>query len=284
MQINYLTDLKFNQEENMLRRINMLIFISLFMILFCTVSLFAQDFSGSYMVTNPANGTTLKINLNQNSSGQISGQLILNNSDNYDIQGKLDEDEEAEGTIRKGNETSFFEASIEDQQLYFTWIPTKGNQPDYNSAIDVVLNKVNSSFERNQKIMDENNSARNNKSKKQINADNYEYDPMLVGLWRNSNSYTSGDFGMVSEKYLEIRPDGTYSYGNGRVIGGGNAGSFDSGRGGDVITGKWRTENRIIYIDENGTGNWLPYSGYYVEGNSLLLKFGNGSKEIWHRQ
>ena len=262
----------------------MLIFIYLFMILFCTVSLFAQDFSGSYMVTNPANGNSVKINLNQNSSGQISGQLILNNSDNYDIQGKLDEDEEAEGTIRKGNETSFFEAFIEDQQLYFTWIPAKGNQPDYNSAIDVVLSKVNSSFESKQKLTDENNAVKNNKSKKQISVDNYEYDPMLVGLWRSSNSYTSGDFGMVSEKYLEIRPDGTYSYGNGRVIGGGNAGSFDSGRGGDVITGKWRTENRIIFIDEAGSGNWVPYSGYYVEGNSLLLKFVNGSKEIWHRQ
>lgn len=253
-------------------------------ILFLPVYLFSQNFSGTYTVSNPANGTNVIIILNQNSVHQISGKLILNNADNYDIEGKLDEDDEAEGTIRKGNEISFFEAYLENQQLYFTWIPSNGNIPDYNSAIEVVLNKTNeanSNIERRKAAMNEKNAGEN---KNPVSRDKYQQDPILIGLWRYSNSYTSGGFSMVSEKYMEIRADGTYSYGNGRVVGGGNSGSFDSGGGGDILTGKWRTENRIIYIDETGSGNWLPYSGYYVEGNSLMLKFNNGSKEIWHRQ
>jgi hypothetical protein len=27
-----------------------------------------------------------------------------------------------------------------------------------------------------------------------------------------------------------------------------------------------------------------PYSGYYIEGNTLMLKFNNGSRELWYRQ
>ncbi|MEJ2615088.1 MAG: hypothetical protein P8Z35_09020 [Ignavibacteriaceae bacterium] len=259
-------------------------FIFLIMILFCSVFINAQNFSGTYTVSNHANGTNVTIILSQNSIHQISGKLILNNADNYDIEGKLDEDDEAEGTIRKGNEISFFEAYLENQQLYFTWIPSKGNIPDYNSAIDVVLKKTNeasNNIERRKAAMNEKNEVEN---KSPVKRDKYQQDPILIGLWRYSKSYTSGGFSMVSEKYMEIRADGTYSYGNGRVVGGGNSGSFDSGGGGDFLTGKWCTENRIIYIDENSSGDWIPYSGYYVEGNSLLLKFNNGSKEIWHRQ
>ena len=152
------------------------------------------------------------------------------------------------------------------------------------SAIDVVLDKSNSSNNNlgseqtdTYKNYSENYKGNNNKT-----SDNYQRDPMLVGSWRYSKSYTSGDFSMVTEKYMEVRPNGTYSYGNGKVAGGGNSGSFGT-EGGDVITGKWRTKNGIIYIDEGGYGNWVPYSGYYVEGNSLMLKFSDGSQEIWKR-
>lgn len=107
-----------------------------------------------------------------------------------------------------------------------------------------------------------------------------EIDPNLVGLWRYTESYVSGDFSAVTEWKMQLNADGTYLYGDGNLAGGGNAGSFNSG-GGDVSRGRWKVQQGIIYIDE-GYG-WSAYSGYYLEGNRLMLKFENGKNQVWHR-
>lgn len=246
----------------------------------------AQTYTGKYSAYNPSNGVKVLLNLNQKSNGAVTGELILNDNDIYKISGKIVDESgyyALQGSIIKGNEKSFFEAYLESNQLFFTWIPTtRNNQPDYNSAIDVVLNKEGTSNRNNNKYddysMNDNFPNQNGRE-----SGNYQRDPALVGLWRYSDSYTSGDFSLATEKYLEVNLDGTYKYGNGRVVGGGNSGTFDSGRGGDdFVTGRWRTENGIIYIDE-GYGTWTPYCGYYVEGDKLMMKFNDGSKEIWYR-
>lgn len=111
-----------------------------------------------------------------------------------------------------------------------------------------------------------------------------QLDPVLIGVWTKTDSYTSGDFSAASQSSVTLHPDGTYRYGPGRVIGGGDAGSFDSdGGGAGGATGRWRTENRILYTQEAGTG-WMPYARYHVEDNKLLLTFGDGSRELWNRR
>lgn len=161
--------------------------------------------------------------------------------------------------------------------MVFVWIPVDVNaQPDYNSAMELLFAKENS-----EEILNDLNTNEMTSSFNDRQNDGFERDQMLIGSWRYTESYTSGDFSMVTEKYMEVRPDGTYSYGNGIVAGGGNAGSFGSG-GGDAIHGKWRTENGLIFVDY-GYGQWELYSGYYIEGNKLMLKFNNGSREIWDR-
>jgi len=112
-----------------------------------------------------------------------------------------------------------------------------------------------------------------------------ERDAALVGSWQYSKSMTSGDFSAVIQKVLIIRPDGTYVLGDGRVVGGGGAGSFDSGSGGGAESnGTWKTSNRIVYIREGGAGSWTPYARYYVEAGKLMFTFGDGSREIWYRR
>lgn len=106
-------------------------------------------------------------------------------------------------------------------------------------------------------------------------------DPVLVGRWVRSESYTSGDFSAVSETAVTLYGNGTYQYGPGRVIGGGDAGSFDSGGGGGQ-SGRWGAAGRILYTLEEG--GWSPYARYYVEGNTLMLTFGNDNRVLWNRQ
>jgi len=254
------------------------IFLLLITLLLTTAG--AQNFSGNYWFSNPSNGAEISLKLTQKKN-LVTGELIINGNDKYSIEGQVTEyygETDLTGSIKKGNEISYFEAWLEGEDLYFVWIPSDAqSQPDYNSSIEVVFSKTNSN---NRNRTNQNYSERENNSMN----NNQQLDPALIGFWRYTDSYTSGDFSMVTEKYMEVRADGTYSYGNGKVAGGGNSGTFDSGSPGNVITGRWKTQNGIIYIDEGGFGYWVPYSGYYVEGNTLMLKFENGSKEIWHRQ
>lgn len=106
-------------------------------------------------------------------------------------------------------------------------------------------------------------------------------DQRLVGNWLYSESYTSGDFSMATQYRLIVKADGTYLYGDGKVAGGGDAGSVSSGDGGGYTQGQWKTESSIIYIND-GTG-WQPYCRYYIEGNSMMMTFDNGRKQIWKR-
>ncbi len=108
-----------------------------------------------------------------------------------------------------------------------------------------------------------------------------DLDARLVGTWRYSTSYVSGDFSVASEYTLIARADGTYLYGDGRVAGGGNAGSFDSGGGAGYTAGQWKTANRQIFLNE-GYG-WQYYANYACDGARMMLTFQNGNKQVWQR-
>lgn len=111
-----------------------------------------------------------------------------------------------------------------------------------------------------------------------------EIDPALVGHWAKSESYTSGDFSAAGETNIYLLSDGTYRFGANKLYGGGDAGSFGSEGGGGGEQGRWRTANRMIYVLDDATGQWNAFARYYIEGNSALLTYGNGKREVWKRR
>lgn len=113
---------------------------------------------------------------------------------------------------------------------------------------------------------------------------NSQIDKHLVGAWSHSSSSTSGSFGMTSSVSMQLNPDGTYFYGNGRVTVSGASSFGDTGQNGSGNTGKWKIQNKTIFITEGQSNQWYPFAGYYLEGYKLLLKFADGSKQIWYRQ
>ncbi|MBT8270368.1 MAG: hypothetical protein KJO39_10720 [Bacteroidia bacterium] len=108
-----------------------------------------------------------------------------------------------------------------------------------------------------------------------------QLDQRIVGNWLYTDSYTSGEYSFASQYRLIVNSDGTYLYGDGKVAGGGPGVSGTGGEGSGMSPGKWKTENSIIYINE-GYG-WQAYAKYYVEGTSMMLTFGDGSKQVWKR-
>ena len=107
-----------------------------------------------------------------------------------------------------------------------------------------------------------------------------QLDPRLIGGWRHTDTYVSGDFGAVSEWYMQLHADGTYRYGDGQMMGGDSNTSFDSGQG-SASTGRWKTEKDVVYINE-GHG-WQPYATFIVDSESMLFKFSDGSKQLWEK-
>lgn len=106
-------------------------------------------------------------------------------------------------------------------------------------------------------------------------------DPSLIGGWRYTKAYTSEEFGTVSETYMNIMQDGTYTYGDSQIAGGDEGSTFYSGGNSGHTTGRWKSENGMVFINE-GYG-WEKYASYYVDGNSMLFTFEDGTKQLWER-
>lgn len=106
-------------------------------------------------------------------------------------------------------------------------------------------------------------------------------DSRLVGAWNYTDSYSSGAYSFATQWKLLVNPDGSYVYGDGRVVGGGPGIGGDSGSGGDVTRGQWKTENGVLYIN-TGEG-WQGYARYTTNGQSMLMQFADGSKQLWKR-
>jgi hypothetical protein len=108
-----------------------------------------------------------------------------------------------------------------------------------------------------------------------------QLDQRIVGNWLYTDSYSSGEYSFASQYRMIVKGDGTYLYGDGKVAGGGPGVSGTGGGGSEMSPGKWKTENGIIYVNE-GYG-WQAYAKYYVESSSMMLTFGDGSKQVWKR-
>ena len=229
-------------------------------LLLAIVHLKAQTFSGAF--NGDINGTPATLTLQENGS-QISGQInasgyiyTLNGTANgNNTNGKLT-DTQTQGAMNfsgllQGNNLTLSLSTVDGAkfELQFFWngATTGGSQEQNNNNGTVSVANL---------------------------------DQRVVGNWLYSKSYTSGEFSFANQYRLIIKPDGTYLYGDGKVAGGG-PGVGGISEGGGMSPGKWKTEKRVIHIDE-GYG-WQPYAKYYVEGNSMMLTFSDGSKQIWER-
>jgi hypothetical protein len=111
--------------------------------------------------------------------------------------------------------------------------------------------------------------------------DNSPRDQNLTGLWRFTDTYVSGEYSFATDYFIQFNPNGVILVTDGRTAGGGPTSSLDSGEG-DTHQGIWKTENKTLYTKEEG-GQWGVYAKYYVDGNSMMLTYNNGRKQVWEK-
>jgi len=104
-------------------------------------------------------------------------------------------------------------------------------------------------------------------------------DQRLVGRWRHTDTYVSGDFSAAIDLWFVLNPDGTYEYFKGAVAAGGSHSSLVSGGRGDVLKGKWRTESKVLFTCPEGEGGFQQAGKYFVDEGRFMV-----NKVVWERQ
>ena len=222
----------------------------------------AQTLSGTY--NGNIEGTPAKLGLKQD-GGNLSGQIDANGYI-YNLRGTVNGNR-TQGTLTDSQTQGIMKYLGSLEKDNFSLTLTTGNSSPYviqfireGNAAGPIGGVINPKTETNSSV---------------------QLDKRILGNWLYTDSYSSGEYSFASQYRLIINGDGTYLYGDGKVAGGGPGVSGTGGEGSGMSPGKWKTENGIIYIDE-GYG-WQAYAKYYVEGASMMLTFGDGSKQIWKR-
>lgn len=222
----------------------------------------AQTLTGTYQGTIEGTPATLTL---QQEGGDLWGQINANEYLYY-LSGKANGNS-SQGTLTDSQTQGVmnYEGSLVGNHFSLS-ISTGGGSP-----FVIQFNKGNTPAEPSDGTI---NSKEETTSYAQL-------DQRIVGNWLYTDSYSSGEFSFASQYRMIVNSDGTYLYGDGKVAGGGAGVSGTSGGGSGMSPGKWKTENGIIYINE-GYG-WQAYAKYYVESASMMLTFGDGSKQVWKR-
>ena len=114
-------------------------------------------------------------------------------------------------------------------------------------------------------------------------AGDVQIDQRLVGSWVHTSIYRSGDFTGSSERRMVLKEDGTFEYSAGSATAGDSNNSVVARGGGDVTTGTWRAENKVLYTKPTGATEWSSNGRYSVDENNILIESGGG-KTLWERR
>ncbi|MGD8726386.1 MAG: hypothetical protein PVH40_02010, partial [Gemmatimonadales bacterium] len=108
-------------------------------LLLLSVSIAAQNYSGTYAVQNQQGGL-ISLTITQDAQGTLTGTMSGNNQQ-YQVEGMLEEGI-AVGAIYNQQGGVYFEAQLQGAQLLLTLIePGPDNQPDYTKMQDLVLTR-----------------------------------------------------------------------------------------------------------------------------------------------
>jgi hypothetical protein len=229
------------------------------------------DFSGRYrgVISNES----MQLVLLQKGT-TVTGTMTSNTGDYYRITGTANGNvANCAGIYSKDNSSWNFNFALTSSGL--VWTPTMLGIPLANAAANFAREGTATS-----------RSATGSDHRVTGGKPSGNLDQRFIGSWVHTNTYVSGDFSAASEKYVQFNADGTFAHSNGRVVGGGNSGSFNSGGGNETTHGRWQIQDKTLYYLADGTNNWEAYGhyGFTDDGQTMRIVFGNGNKELWERR
>ncbi len=227
-------------------------------------SLYAVD--GQYQ--GDINGTPATLQV-QSSGQQMQGEINASGYI-YLLQGQSD-GKMAEGQLQdqQTGATMSFSLQTSDNQAQLTLM-------SFGQPLVLQFNRV-----------DDASALPGNQTQQSLPSPEGQLDPRLIGRWTSNDTMISGDASFVSNSHVTFAADGRYLYQDGSAFASGSSdwGSTtiesSPGAGGDA--GNWRVEGDLIYTRPDATGQWQLLGRVYIEGNSALLYYPDGSKTLWKR-
>jgi hypothetical protein len=104
-------------------------------------------------------------------------------------------------------------------------------------------------------------------------------DSRLIGRWRHTDTYVSGQFTAATDRWFVLNADGTYEYFKGKSAAGNAATTMVNSAAGDVAKGKWRAESKILYTCADGSDQWQAAGRYLIDEGRFMV-----NKVVWERQ
>ncbi len=230
----------------------------------------AAEFTGTYTLVSPSGN--LKLDVKQGDRGKITGTLAGADGTTYALHGLL-EDGDIEGVVKYSTDQVEFDVSrdVDDNQYYFS---ITSDQESPMPGID---------WEENYLLQPQPLVVSvSNREGKTAGPGEYEHDARLLGLWAYHESMTGGGFSVASVLYMRFKSDGTFEQGDGRTMASGAGIGADTGYGGNVEAGHWRTQGNVLY-GRIGTSPWVAIARYQLNGARLLLNYSDGSRQLWYR-
>ncbi len=227
----------------------------------------ADDLTGTYAIQTPRGPMVVRIEV---SGGRLAGTLDVPGTSTIALRGQA-LGRYARGTMSSGSETGEFEALADGETLNLRLSTT-------TESVPLRLQRVNPSSAAAPPAPA---PAPGRGPAVQTGAG----DPRLVGTWVGQTMISSGDASMTSEQFLVFGADGSYAYGQGRAVAGGSGWSHDFGTGGAMERGRWRAEDGILYLSDQG-GQWKRIGRYGMteDGQTMRITYDAGGRKLWSRR
>ena len=234
----------------------------------------AQNFSGSFK--GGRTGITSSADLTVNNL-QVSGNLVINGKSGR-VSGTLN-DSLISGNVYdlETQQNYAYSGKFTANELHFNIVFPELN----NQVVELIMQRetaLNSSG--TQTDASEENKVVNKTVAKTKGAKN----PMLVGLWRNTEMLSSGSgsnyYSFSTDYFMEFNADGTFLSWTGSSAGSGYEAQAQSKANADK--GEWYTEGKNLYLIDP-LRNQKASVLFYADAEKMMIHNGGEEKKIYQR-
>lgn len=225
---------------------------------------FSAAMSGTYRFDSPRGPITATIEVR---GSRLTGSIDFFGQSSATLEGSVQSESSASGALSFGRGSGAFAATLYDDTLALTLFQAGGPKP---ATPPMVLRRI---------VPAEKGPAVEEAAIAII-------DQRLIGSWVYHDEFFSEEGSAARNEYLEFHADGTCLLDNGEEVTEGDGESARPGKAPKPRSGRWRTEDGVLYTRNNGSADWVRIGRYAFrdQGRSMRISYERGNRKLWTRQ
>lgn len=232
--------------------------------LLCMTTTLSAQYEGTYRVPTQWGDMTLTL---RQSKHEIRGQLLGYDGNLYRVEGNSD-DEFAEGLVYGPAGNSEFELYFDSTDS--TWYLDLEPEGSFQSS-EFIAHKLPAS-EAADSVIESDVTTETPAMR----------DARLVGTWAYQEVMTGGGHSVTTRMVMRFLPNGLFVQGDATSAASGADYGLAFGAGIGTQTGFWRASDGQLQASMDGI-TYFPLAAYEIRGASLLLRYYDGTQQLWSR-